>query len=274
MTHIRKSYADSKLGQIHYRYALPSVEDPAKLPILFLHMSASSSASFDALMELFAPLGYRCFAPDMPGFGMSFDPTKDPPNIAWYVERYHEAFGAMPAFKNGCHLVGHHSGGVIGIEFNIMYPKFIRSLTIEGPALLTAAERDEMRKTFLSPFNKPVKDGSHLLKTWNYLIETAGMPKEDIDLLQREGLNHIRAWKGRTQIYSCVWNHDGLDLFPKITCPTLCLCARDDVLWPYFHYVKKLKPDAETEEVEGGNFGPDRGTQSIAYSLKSFLAAV
>lgn len=42
-------------------------------------------------------------------------------------------------------------------------PELLRSLTIVGPALLTAQERNAMRQFYLAPFNKRVADGSHLL---------------------------------------------------------------------------------------------------------------
>jgi pimeloyl-ACP methyl ester carboxylesterase len=113
MSSIRKAYTGTPLGKILYRYAKPENVDVLKLPILFLHMSASSLASCSQLMKIFAILGYSSFAPDMPGFGQSFDPSEDPPNVAWYADLYADAFGSMSAFKKGCHLIGHHSGGVI-----------------------------------------------------------------------------------------------------------------------------------------------------------------
>ncbi|KAK3068094.1 hypothetical protein LTS18_000818, partial [Coniosporium uncinatum] len=71
---LKKAYVDTTHGQIHYRYILPPAQHLAKIhPILFLHKSASSSASYESLMEHYASQGYACYAPDMPGFGGSFD---------------------------------------------------------------------------------------------------------------------------------------------------------------------------------------------------------
>jgi pimeloyl-ACP methyl ester carboxylesterase len=223
-------------------------------------------------MGIFAVLGYSSFAPDMPGFGQTFNPSEDPPNIAWYADLYANTFGAMHAFKEGCHLVGHHSGGVIGTQLVVSHPNLVRSLTIVGPAFLNAEERNAMRQYYLAPFNQPVADGSHLLKTWDYVsADDKQIPKEEIELLQRETLDHIRAWKGRSQIYNCVWSYDGIADFRKVSCPVLALCAKDDVLWEYFHYVKVLKPDVQTEEIVGSNFGLDRGADSITSFLEEFL---
>jgi hypothetical protein len=69
----------------------------------------------------------------------------------------------------------------------------------------------------------------------------------------------------------CVFAHDGFEKLPKVRCPVLALCARDDVLWPYFHHVKEVKPDANVHEIFGGIFALDRGTASVADRLGVFL---
>ncbi|KAH8675281.1 Alpha/Beta hydrolase protein [Xylariales sp. PMI_506] len=273
MAAIKKAYADTPLGQVHYRYT--TAPGTKKYPILFLHMSASSSACFDKLMTMYSAQGYQCWAPDMPGFGQSFDPVEDPPNVGWYVDLYAGIFGAIPAFADGCHLVGHHSGAVLGMEMagarRGPSDLTIRSLTLCGPLLMDKAARDAMLAQVGVPFNRPTADGAHLLKTWDYLVEHGGIPRDDLDVLQPELLDHARAWRGRVQIYRCVFAQDGRALFPQVRCPVLALCARDDVLWPAFGEVKKLRPDVQAEEVTGANFGPSRGTDSMAAFLTPFL---
>jgi pimeloyl-ACP methyl ester carboxylesterase len=268
MTTIRKAYADTSLGQIHYRH---TAEGRNKYPILFLHMSASSSACFERLMNVFSSQGYQCVAPDMPGFGQSFDPLSDPPAISWYIDLYLEVFSGLATFEHGCHVVGHHSGGVIGVEFAVSHPGFVRTLTICGPVLMEKEQREAMRAKVTVPFNRPVPDGSHWLKTWEYLQHHGGIPADDLEVLQQETLDHARAWRGRIQIYNCVWDHDGPALFRRVACPVLALCAPDDVLWSAFGAVKTLRPDVQTAEVTGANFGPSRGAERMAEVLTPFL---
>lgn len=229
------------------------------------------------MMRPLSVLGYVSFAPDMPGFGGSFDPSSDPPSISWYADLYHALFCTLPDFKNGCHIVGHHSGGVIGSELAAKYPGFVRSLTIIGPAIMSADDRLEMSKTFLTPFNKPVPSGEHLAKTWDYL-RWEGIPEESDDLMQREALDHIRAWKGRSQIYACVWDYDSEASLKMIqvkggkACAILGLCARDDVLWPYFDNFKELGNRVTAMEIKGGNFGPDLDTDNIMRIFVDFIS--
>ncbi|KXJ85924.1 Alpha/Beta hydrolase protein [Microdochium bolleyi] len=214
---VRKAYTDSAEGQIHYRYTAPA-SDSSKLPILCLHMSASSSAIFEQLMRTFTAQGHACYAPDMPGFGASFDPSQDPPDIRWYVDLYLNVFfksGHFPELSRGCHVLGHHSGGVIGVEFAVSHPGIVKSLAVVGPVLMDAAQREKARG--FQAFNKPVADGSHLTRTWEYLQSHGGITPSELDLLQQETLDHVRAWKGRLQIYGCVFgDHDGPSLYSQV----------------------------------------------------------
>ncbi|KAF2005834.1 alpha/beta-hydrolase [Amniculicola lignicola CBS 123094] len=275
---IRNAYVDTAFGQVHYCYSQPlnpHSTPPKSIPILLLHMSASSSISMQKLMRLLTTSGYNCYAPDMPGFGNSSNPPSDPPNIAWYADLYHTLFSAVQGFEKGCHVLGHHSGGVISTELasGSRYNSFVRSLTCIGPTVMTAEQRREMAKTFGAPFNKPVASGAHLLSTWEYLIWEGLNPATHLDLIQRELLDHVRAWEGRSQIYSCVWDYDceaALKLL-RDDCKVLALCARDDVLWPYFEQFKATSGAFETMEIQGGNFGPDLDGQGIVDAFLPFI---
>ncbi|KAH8897480.1 alpha/beta-hydrolase [Thozetella sp. PMI_491] len=274
MSVIKKAYAETSLGQIHYRYTANHDAASASHPILFLHMSASSSASCESLMLRFAARGFASFAPDMPGFGQSFDPDAPPPSLEWYAQLYLDVFAEMPAFKNGCHILGHHSGAPIGVELAVLRPSFVNSLAMLGPVVMLPEARAKAAAGADSAFNEPVEDGAHLLKTWEYLQQPGRILPQELDLLQREALDHIRAWQGRLQVYKSVFSHDGFSLLPRVQCPVLAMCPRDDVLWPHFHHVKEVKADARTEEVVGGVFALDRGTESVEAKLWSFLQEV
>jgi len=288
---IRKAYADSPLGQIHYRYTAPSPtsikSNPEKLPILFLHMSASSSAIFEQLMTVYTSLGHACYAPDMPGFGASFDPPSSssslssldsPSSIKWYIDLYVATFfesGAFPSLSRGCHVLGHHSGGVIGVEFAVSHPEHVKSLAVIGPVLMDLAQRRAAAQSTRA-FNEPSPDGTHLAKTWEYLQSHGGITTAtaaEMALLQRETLDHARAWRGRLQIYKCVFadEADGPALYKQVRCPLIAMCARDDVLWSGFGRMAEIRPDVEAVEVGGANFTPGRDPEGVERHYTPFL---
>jgi len=72
------------------------------------------------------------------------------------------------------------------------------------------------------------------------LSEEYGVGKE-LDLWQREVIDHVRAWKGRNLIYGAVWAQDAERIYAEVKCRILLMCARDDVLWKYFGFVKELR---------------------------------
>jgi pimeloyl-ACP methyl ester carboxylesterase len=275
-SNVKKAYVDTSHGQIHYRYALPE-GDSLRGSIVFLHKSASSSASYERLMKHYSLQGYACYAPDMPGFGGSFDPSDiavgeiESLGTAWYAAIFVEAFCAIGIVGNGIkfHINGHHSGAVLAVELAAKYPEFVASICLIGPTVMSPEERAVMKEIYFKPFNEPTKDGSHLLKTWIYL-ETMGVGR-DLNLWQREAVDHIRAWRGRSLIYGAVWAQDSELLYKEVACPILLLCAKDDVLWKYFAHVKALRQDVESGEIGGENFEPDRDPAGIQARWSRFL---
>lgn len=223
-------------------------------------------------MRRLSGLGFCCFAPDMPGFGESFDLENAPTGIDWYSQLYVDVFAKLPAFQRGCHIIGHHSGAVIGTDLAAYHGSFVQSLTLVGPAIMSAAERRQWAAKTLVPFNQPLEDGSHLSKTWDYLIEM-GIPAANLALLQREVLDHLRAWQGRLQIYARVWAYDCAAALKSVSeeCRIAALCASDDVLWPYFENVGLVRAGIARKEIRGANFALDLGTEDI---LNEFLALI
>jgi pimeloyl-ACP methyl ester carboxylesterase len=110
---VKKAYVDLPEGQIHYRYT-PST-GMTKEPIIFLHKSASSSASYEVFQKHYSSLGYPTYSADLPGFGSSFDPALSPANelltTSWYCKIL-SAFISSLGLKT-YHLVGHHSGACL-----------------------------------------------------------------------------------------------------------------------------------------------------------------
>ncbi|OAK94760.1 alpha/beta-hydrolase [Phaeosphaeriaceae sp. SRC1lsM3a] len=290
---IQKAYASTPYGQLHYRHAVPATS--SSLPVLiFLHKSASSSASMIKLMSHFSSHGYACYAPDMPGFGSSFDPSDSAieeitqQGIRWYCALYADFFRELGIWdeKAGVHIIGHHSGAALAPQLAVMFPGIVRTLCLVGPTVVNEAERIAMRERFLVPFNTPEPSGSHVIKTWEYLgrmgITSAGAcaapptscSAEDLELWQRELLDHVRAWKGRLQIYGAVWAIDSEALFKQVQCPVLALCAKDDVLYEHLDNVKKLKEGDESVvvgTVDGANFSIDRDVDGVVSHWTSFL---
>src|SRR5579859_7717356 len=107
---IRRGYADTSRGQVHYAEVIPQA--PASpVPVVLLHQTPRS---WDEYREVLPLLGRtrRAIAMDTIGFGASA-PISDHAieTYASVVVEFIQALGLARAA-----LVGHHTGGLIAIE--------------------------------------------------------------------------------------------------------------------------------------------------------------
>ena len=270
---VKKGYVDtSESQQLHYRYVVP--KETKSGAIVFLHKSASSSKSYEKLMLHYASKGFSCYALDMPGFGESFDPT--PAQVEdigrtgteWFAAIFMTALDRLGVSEQRFHIIGHHSGASLATQIAASYPDLVQSICQIGATTIGYDERQRMREIFLVPFNEPVADGTHLQKTWEYLGKMG--VGDDLELRQREAIDHIRAWRGRMLIYGAVWNQDAETLFMKVQCPILVLCAMDDVLWEHMENVNKLRTDVQTGTISGANFSTELDVMGIVREWDAF----
>jgi pimeloyl-ACP methyl ester carboxylesterase len=208
---------------------------------------------------------FPMYALDTPGFGGSFDP-EGMPGMTQYCAWIMAAIDALGIEK--FHLFGHHTGACIGVEIAARHPARVAKLMMIGPVPLTQEEREEFRQHYSSPF-APTADGDYLKDTWDYL-EGLGS-NADLDLHHRELVDTARAYMGRYQIYTSVWDQDFPSYYAEVSCPILIMSAEDDVLNPYFERAKKLRPDAQATMLKGANFEPDLDPDGTVAAIRSFL---
>jgi pimeloyl-ACP methyl ester carboxylesterase len=261
---IKKSYVDTKQGQIHYRYA----DGASDLPLVVLvHQTTSTSVMFEAIMGRLER-HYRIIAPDFPGYGNSFFP-EEVPDIGYYADVLMEALDNMDI--KDFHLFGHHTGGGIALDMAVRFPERIHTLSIVGPIYANEEERSELRRitTELVDQLVPKADGSHLMAGWK-MLEVYGA-HASVELHHRETLDHMKAWKGCAQAFSAIVDQDFSALFDTVKGPLLIICSPDDVLWPYFSKAKAARPDAESAVVKGPDYQCDVDPDGVADALHRFL---
>lgn len=258
---MRKGYADSSAGQIHFRF-IPG----EGVPTVFLHQTASSGRMWEKVMGLMAGTG-PLYALDTPGFGGSFDLPEDArPSIADYAGWMHEALQDLGIGE--CMLVGHHTGACIALDMVDANPGFATKLALIGPVPLTAEERHEFSKHFGTPFT-PVVSGSYLLENWEYLRNLGA--HADPMLIHREMADQLRAWWGRVQSYNAVWGQDFMGMYQRLTIPLMIGAAPDDVLYAFMDRARAMQPDAQVIELTGANFEPDLDAGTLSAALTTFL---
>jgi pimeloyl-ACP methyl ester carboxylesterase len=263
VTVIRKAYLDLPGGQLHYR----SVEGSGP-PIVLLHRTAASSAMYENLLNALAGR-YRAVALDTPGFGNSFNPAGRPAmtDYATWVA------SAMEALKlDSAHLFGHHTGANIAIQMAREYPEKVSSLMLMGVTYLTEEQREAFRPMFQTVF-APKADGSHLQQNWdwaNLLVVT----DDALAPLHQEFLDTTRAYEGRVQAFTAVWDQDEPYLLSHTQQPKLLMCAEDEMLFRYFQTMLEALPAARHATFRGGIFATELDSQRIADCIRDFLAGL
>ena len=141
-----------------------------------------------------------------------------------------------------------------------------------GPFFADEVEKNELKKSISTDWS-PDENGDFLNTVWHLTGEVLGA-KGNLELQHRETLDALRAHYSSHQSHHAIWDQDVIGLFKTINCPSLVMCAKDDVMYPFFKKTKLIKSDSKTLEIQGKNLGPDLDTQAIANNFKSFINTI
>jgi haloalkane dehalogenase len=138
-------------------------------PVVFLHGEPTWSYLWRTVIGPVRDAGFRCIAPDLPGFGRSDKPTA----LDWYTyDRHVEAMAALfdELDLHGATLVVHDWGGPIGLRLAVEQPDRFERLVILDTGLFTGhqkmtdawiAFRDFVQRTEDLPVGFLVRGGCH-----------------------------------------------------------------------------------------------------------------
>ena len=118
---IRRGFADISTGQVHYR-TMGEGRD-----LILLHMTNLSSRAFLKVMPLLK--GFRCWAPDFPGFGQS-DPLPGQPDMDAFARAIIEFMDQSGISQ--AHVFGLHAGNKVGATMAAHWPDRVGRLVLSG----------------------------------------------------------------------------------------------------------------------------------------------
>jgi haloalkane dehalogenase len=109
-------------------------------PVVFFHGEPTWSFLWRKVMPPVLDAGYRCIAPDLPGFGRSDKPT----DLGWYSYDRHVA-SVAPLLEEldvrDATVVVHDWGGPIGLRLAVEHPDRISRMVILDTGLFTGHQR-------------------------------------------------------------------------------------------------------------------------------------
>lgn len=281
---IRRAFADLGHGQLHYRSAGEGQD------LLLLHMTNISSRAFAHVMPLLA--GFRCWAPDLPGFGQS-DPLPGKPEIRDFAQAIVDFMDARGISR--AHVFGLHAGNKVGATLAAEWPARVGKLVISGltHSLITeqasrmAAVPDFGRK--LKETRKEASDERDI-HDWALLFgklsrlwwrpSVAGNPHAgaaDFALLQDEILDLLEGRRGFGAFYRASWAFDVAQMLARVEAPTLVVelvTRQEKHLGLQGPVIEKLMRDCRSVALEMHDYDLlYHRPQVLAGQLQTFLAA-
>jgi pimeloyl-ACP methyl ester carboxylesterase len=216
---LRKGYADTPDGQVHYR------ERPGDgTPIVLLHQTASSSVMWERVMRCYPP-GRRLLALDTPGFGLSDPPPACPPEgLAYYARRVAGALDALAIERAA--FAGHHTGAMIAAELAAGAPARVERLVLLG---LVVLDDPAEGRAFLDSLThwQPDARGDFVADTLLPRMHLS-VTRDDGEHMRMELAAYLQAGPDYWWAYDAVFTYDAPARLPLIVAPTLCAVGADE----------------------------------------------
>lgn len=245
-TELRRAFADTSLGQIHYR---TTGSGP---PLVLLHNTWLSSRMFFGVIPDLAR-DFTIYALDTLGQGDSdAAPTDRVLEIPDYAQVLLEAFDSIGLEQPA--VVGHHTGSVIASEAAVQQPQRFRKLVISGmPFWRNPATRlAQVDGPFFADWAAG-EDGSGLLDAWT---GHAGVQRYGEGGSTDLFIDYIKPGPRTSMALRALFRWDSQARLPLVTVPTLVLCSESDTFVKNIGHVAELIPNAELKIVAGGEPHP------------------
>jgi pimeloyl-ACP methyl ester carboxylesterase len=231
--------------------------------VVLMHQTPLSINEFAGVMPLLAAK-HRVIAIDMPGYGCSDRPAKQP-QIRDYAEAVRAVLDGLQIDK--AHFVGHHTGTLLAVELAGLYPGRVASLVLSGPHYLDEKARRELDDVSVQWHVKP--DGSHLQEKWNKLDAWISDPQ----VLHQVVIDIM--WAGETSEYGhfAGSQYRMEDRLPLVKGPALIVVGTND---PFTSeesagvFAKAIQP-SRTVVLDGGVFLPSEQPETFAKIVLEYL---
>ncbi|ROO88278.1 Ohr subfamily peroxiredoxin [Actinocorallia herbida] len=267
VTHMKgaseRGYLTLPWGQVHYRHA----GDPSAPPLVLLHQSPLSSATFEPALAALAARGVYAVAVDTPGFGMS-----DAAPRQWSIPEYAEAVWQIvdALGLDRVHLLGQHTGAIVAAEAALQRRDRVRGLIHQGIPLYSDAERAEKIASY-APGYTVSPDGEHFKVIWDRVRWL--YPTISGESASRQVGEYLAVGEDYAVAYRAVFDHK-LDVPALDGIPTLLLHGDQDVLNRMNDVVTAAFPKAPLVTIPGGtDFVPEEQPEAFAAAAAEHVLA-
>ena len=127
-----KQFAFSSQGQdLHMAYMDVAPAGPARGTIVLLHGKNFCGATWEGSIKALSDAGYRVIAPDQIGFCKSSKPGRYQFTFQQLARNTQALLASLGVEK--ATIMGHSTGGMLGIRYALMYPGAVKQLVLVDP---------------------------------------------------------------------------------------------------------------------------------------------
>jgi pimeloyl-ACP methyl ester carboxylesterase len=235
VVHVRRSYAESRFGQIHLWTAYPSGGGfDERVPVVCLHQAGGSGRVFASMLR---EVGHdrSIYAPDLPGHGSS--------DSAGSKSSVMDLAGAIGDFLDSLRLravdvFGYQLGALITAELAIARPQQVRRVMLWGASCYSPQERASLLQTATTPGTR--EDGGDVVEEWQRMLQRKGANVPPAALAEELG-DRLRAGSSGTRALSAAIDYPTLERLPLVKQPALVLRLRDES-WDHAPRVRAALP--------------------------------
>lgn len=229
---VRKAYADTPAGQVHY------AEAGEGTPLLLFSATPRTHRCYLRLMALLAP-HCRAIALDMPGFGNSHA-LPQPLSIERLADGMRDFLDALGIAQ--ADVFGLHTGNKLAAALAAQHPQRVRRLVLAGQShsIIPEAEgRNAAIAPWFAKYNNhyaKAPDGAHLLRDWlnaqvnafeiwwpKAMLHGAEVREVDVENAEARTIDYVQGWRSCVPVYEAVLAYDLAAAYSRITVPTLVL---------------------------------------------------
>lgn len=242
--------------------------DPAQQSIVFVHGAALDHTVWLLQSRYFAHHGRNVLALDLPGHGRSDGPLVTTiPGMADWVLSAVDALDIAAVT-----LVGHSMGSLVTLEAAARHPERMTRLALLGSAVPMA-----VAEPLLNAARENRHAGFDMINIWGHSAaaqmggsETPGMwmTGSAIRLLERTGPGVLF-----NDLNACNEYGHGLESAARVTCPTLMIAGRSDIMTP-LKIARDLVatiPDATLKVLDCGHLMMSEKPNEVLDELIGFI---
>lgn len=256
---VRRSYAESRFGQIHLWTAYPSGGGfDERVPVVCLHHGGGSGRVFAPMLR---EVGHdrSIYAPDLPGHGSS-DATGSKNSVADLAAAIGDFLDSSR--MRAVDLFGYQLGALVTAELAIARPQQVRRVMLWGAPCYSPQERATLLQTATTPGTR--EDGSDVTEEWQRVLQRRGANVPPTALAEELG-DRLRAGTSGTRALSAAIDYPTVERLPLVKQPALVLRLRDE-FWDQAPRVRSALPNGSLLDV------PDYGQGFLSAAPQRFAS--